>query len=1003
VDVTAFTDLLQPRGSAQQSLRHLEEAVELYRGDLLEGFSVPDSAAFEEWALLTRERLRRLVLDALRDLVQAHEQHGEHQRALRYAWRQVELDPWREKAQRQLMRLLASSGQRSAALAQYETCRRLLAEELGVEPAAGTTQLYQAIKEGRELPPSEERIRAPVPPPAAVVRHNLPLQLTPFVGREAMLAEIADRLQHPDCRLLTLVGPGGSGKTRLALEAAAARLDDFDHGVYFVSLAPLESVEAIVPTVAMALGLSFYAQAPGHPQSQQRQQLLAYLRHKTMLLIMDNFEHLLEGLDLVLEILQTAPKAKVVVTSRARLNLQGEHLLPVPGLDLPEWEAREDAGATLEDVRQYSGVELFLQSARRAQPGLALTDENVADVIRVCGLVQGMPLGILLAAAWVALLSPAEIASEIGQSLDFLEAELRDLPQRQRSMRAVFDRSWRLLSEREREVFQRLSVFRGGFTRQAASQVAGASLRELRALVGKSLLQRDPQGRYTVHELLRQYAAERLGEVPEQWETAKDRHSAYFAAFLQHREAALKGRNQTRALAEIEPEIDNVRVGWAWAVVQGRIDDIDRTLAGLHTLYRIRGSRQEREEMLGKAAQMLEDSFGYAEDALPSGAPAALAPEGAGAQGAIAYRRCRLVLGRVLAHQGRVCFSLGLREKAVTLLQRSLEILRDLGARECMVFALATLGENTLLQGEGRSLCLEGLAISKEIGDRAGAEMSLHCLGRDAVFRGQYGAAQRLYQERLAVSRELEQELVANSLSDLGYVAWCLGECREAKQLHQQSLALSRDLGMQYAIANTLLRLGLDALGLMEYGEARQLLQDSLAIRQEMGLPWFHTEVLLWQGELANVLGHYAEAARLAQEALSVSQRLAYPDLTARSLQVLGDATCELGDLRKARECFLQALETAATVEAAPLALLTLVGIARLLLAAGGEMERASELLALVLHHPASWQWTKDRAAPPIAGLEAELSPDVLAAAQERGRACELESSVAELLVELSQ
>ncbi len=999
-DVTVFANLVAAQGSDPAAIEQLEAGLALYGGSFLEGFFLKGCPVFDDWSLLVRERLQRQALAALHRLAAYYEQRGQYEQACEYARRQLELEPWQEEAHQQVMRLLALSGRRGAALAHYETCRRLLNEELGVEPAAETTQLYQAIKEGRELP-SQERLPAPAPPPAAVVKHNLPLQLTPFVGRKAVLARIADRLQDPECRLLTLVGPSGSGKTRLALEAAAARLDDFQHGVYFVSLAPLESIEGIVPAVAMALGLPFYAQPAGRPQPQPRQQLLDYLHHKTMLLIMDNFEHLLEGLDLLLEVLKTAPQVKILVTSQATLNLQGEQVFPVPGMELPEWEVPEDAGATLDDAAQYSAVELFRQSARRAQPGFALSDDNVADVIRICHLVQGMPLGILLAAAWVGVLTPVEIASEIGQSLDFLEAQLRDLPQRQRSMRAVFDHSWRLLSEREREVFQRLSVFRGGFTRQAARQVAGASLRQLRALVEKSLLQRDPQGRYGVHDLLRQYAAQRLAEVDGEWEAVKDRHSAYFAAFLRHREVSLRGKDQRRALAEIEAETDNERVGWDWAVVQGRMEDIDRALEGLVVLYDTRGWFREKEEILAKAAQMLEESLGYAQEALRSGAPAALVQEGAGAQQAIDRRR-RLVLGKVLAHQGRACFALGLTEKGLALLQRSLEILRGLGARSELVFALSTLGENTLLQGQGKSLCLEGLAISREIGDRVGMQMSLVGLCRDAVLRGEYGAAQRICQERVAVSRELDQVLVANSLNDLGYVTWCLGEYGEAHQLHQQSLGLFKDMRIQYGIAMSLLRLGLDALGLVEYGEARQLLQESLAIYQEMGSAWFHTEVLLWQGELANVLGKHSQAARLAQEALPVCKELDDPYLITLGLRVWGVAACGLADLRKARESFLHALETATTVRVAPLALLTLVGTARLL-AAEGEAERASELLGLVVHHPASWQWAKDRASPLIALLEVELAPDVWAAAWERGQARDLEATVAEWLLELGQ
>ena len=360
------------------------------------------------------------------------------------------------------------------------------------------------------------------------------------------------------------------------------------------------------------------------------------------------------------------------------------------------------------------------------------------------------------------------------------------------------------------------------------------------------------------------------------------------------------------------------------------------------------------------------------------------------------------MLGKVLAHQGRVCFTLGLTEKGVALLERSLEILRGLGARREMVFALSSLGENTLLQGQGKPLCLEGLAISREIGDRVGMQMSLFCLSRDAVLRGEYGAAQRLCQERVAVSRELDQVLVANSLSDLGYVAWCLGEYQQAQQLHQQSLGLSKDMRIQYGIAMSLLRLGLDALGLVEHGEARQLFQESLAIYRGMGSAWFHTEVLLWQGELANVMAQHSQAERLAQETLSLCKELDDPYLITLCLRVWGVAACGLGDLPKARECFRQAVETVMTVRVAPLALLTLVGTAGLL-AAEGEGQRASELLALVVHHPASWQWAKDRASPLIAQLQAELAPNVWAAAWERGQARDLEATTGELLLELGQ
>ncbi|NIP18555.1 MAG: hypothetical protein GWM87_10630, partial [Xanthomonadales bacterium] len=428
----------------------------------------------------------------------------------------------------------------------------------------------EAILKGREVPtpvrlaPGESRFATPTPD-AVQRRHNLPVQPTPFVGREAELAELARLLGDPDVRLLTVLGAGGMGKTRLALEAAAAQLDNFQHGVYFVPLASLQSAEAIVPTVAEALGFRF------HEGGEPRQQLLNYLRSKNKLILLDNFEHLLacperghsvrsrrDGLGLVSDVLETAPDVKILSTSRARLNVQGEHLFHLAGMDFPDWETPEDA-------LHYSAVKLFLQSARRVRPGFELAAADLRHVARICRLVGGMPLGILLAAGWLEMLAPAEIAAEISQSLDFLETDLRDVPERQRSMRAVFDHSWSLLTEREREVFQGLSVFRGGFTRQAAQQVTGASLRELMALVNKSLLQRDPRGRYEIHELLRQYAAEKL-EGSEVAEGVRQRHADFYLALAEEAEPELEGAEPAVWLSQLDAEQGNLRAALAWSL-----------------------------------------------------------------------------------------------------------------------------------------------------------------------------------------------------------------------------------------------------------------------------------------------------------------------------------------------------------------------------------------------------------------------------------------------------
>ena len=567
-------------------LTSLAEAVELYRGDFLKRFSLRDSSNFDDWQFFQTESLRQELAAALERLVGGHTVQGQYQAAIPHARRWLAIDPLHEPAHRHLMALYAWSGQRAAALRQYGECERVLDEELGVPPESETTQLFQAIKEQREIPwelpldlPSPgDSLTTSVSSQPADRKHNLPAQPTPFVGREAELAELGRLLAEPDVRLVTILGAGGMGKTRLVLEAAEAQLDSFTHGVFFVSLAPLQSADSIVPAVAKALDFSFYE------SSQPVQQLLDYLSRKDVLLVMDSYEHLLDGAGWVTEILKETELVRIMTTSRAKLNVQGEHLFTILGMDFPDTTpglTDEDRSEESTEVNQYDAIQLFLQAAHRVQPGFDLTAENRSHVIRICRLVEGMPLAILLAAAWLEMLSPAEIAAEIDKGIDLLESDLRDMPTRQRSVRAVFDHSWHLLSEHESKVFQALSVFRGGFTRQAARQVVSGSLSDLRSLVNKSLVYRAPTGRYEMHEMLRQYAAEKLATSPADNERARDRHSAYYTVILGGQAGNLKGPQAQSALAEIEQESENAHAAWTWAVEHARLELLEQLMEAL--------------------------------------------------------------------------------------------------------------------------------------------------------------------------------------------------------------------------------------------------------------------------------------------------------------------------------------------------------------------------------------------------------------------------------------
>jgi predicted ATPase/class 3 adenylate cyclase len=428
-------------------------------------------------------------------------------------------------------------------------------------------QVFQITPEGQpdEFPPLNSLNYVP---------NNLPEQLTEFVGRQAELAD-ASRLIR-ETRLLTFHAPGGTGKTRLAIQTAAEVSSNFPDGVYFVGFADITENDDIIQRIAESLGVALSG------DEDIKTQLLTYLAPRQQLLVFDNLEHL-DGMPAITsEILMAAPEIKVLATSRNKLNLTGEMVIPLSGLDFT-WVNQEDA-------MQTSGAQLFLESAKRSNPGFEINFDDLDALADILKLVGGMPLGILLAAAWVDMLSIEEIASEIRRSIDFLETEMHDIPNRQRSIKAVFDSSWSLLSLQEQDTFTALSVFRGGFTREAAEAVAGASLRVLANLVNKSLITANPDtGRYVVHELLRQYAYDVLEEDRDQLQGIRDLHAAYYAEIMGKAPYMMSHGKQAELFETIEQDIENIRAAWRHHITTYNAVEAQKFILGLLLIYEIRG------------------------------------------------------------------------------------------------------------------------------------------------------------------------------------------------------------------------------------------------------------------------------------------------------------------------------------------------------------------------------------------------------------------------------
>lgn len=907
-DVAVVSKVLSDSKSAV--LDDLREAIGLYHGEFLEGFFLLNAAPFDEWVRQKREEYHIFVLNGLHVLADRYLAANEWDAGLTATRRLLLLDPWNEQAHRKQMWLLACAGQRAAALAQYQTCVQVLADEMQLAPMAETTALYLQIRDDgftnhqpiRQAPGRSDQVnqlRAPVSAtemPPVLLPHNLPRQLTPLIDRFHESGALHSKLQDPNYPLITLVGEGGVGKTRLALAVAQAMVDGtlhpsprpsfrssgllgsapapgsawshsmlFRDGIWFVPLAhliPGDNVpEQLATTIGMTLGMAFSG------SRSPKTQLLEWLANKQILLILDNFEHFGAGVGFVIELLQSIHHLKLLITSRHRLNLQAEYVYRLEGLAIPE--STDSSTWNSATILDYGSVQLFMERAGRTTPGFVLTAENQHKVLAICQFVEGLPLGIELAAALVEHNDIAVIAQALTENYALLAADLADLPPRHHSISAVLDYSWRLLATDEAEILAQCSIFQGGFTLEAVVTITGATITQLESLVHQSLLRHAEGGRFDMHELIRHYTAERLSATPAVKAAVIKRYCTYYVDLLYTNHAQLP--DNRLIAAAMRQELGNIRATWTYVTAAADAAFVAKGLDGFVRCYEMAGLYKEGETLLRQTvsqfeAQMVEDE--------------ALLPE---------WRR---LLARLWLEQGLFCLRLGYLDMAATLYQRAQDVGRQLTDAYLLAYARYRISLLMLMRGNYKAALAAGqeaLAWAQHT-DLLGLQANiLSNIGIAYEHSGDKAQAHAYLGQALQLTRQHgTKEAEALLLINLGELHQKKGNFAEALHYHQQALFLLRRIDKQQGTALVLHYLGSLLITMGAYIEARTHLEQALAIFQQSGDSYYVELIITKLSNLFYQLELYEKAQTYSKQAVHLAARTGHQSVLAEALLYAG-------------------------------------------------------------------------------------------------------------------
>lgn len=926
VDVIAFREQLseayrhfQRQDQIQQlNFRRLIKALALRQGMFLDNFSIAGAPLFDEWVSLFREDLDHRTVEGLALLVQYYQNRGELGLARQTAQRILQITPWDESAHLMMMRLYAMDGQWSAFENQYRTLRHFLKDQLGVEPAEKTVTFFEEVRQ------NQSQVSFLLKDFSS--KTNLPNRKSLFIGREKELDEITDLLVNPACRLITLHGPGGIGKTCLAVEIARQQVGVYRDGVFFISLSAIQSSDEIISEIVDVLKI------PMFESSDMVSRFSDFLRSKQLLLVMDNYEHLLvgdQGTQILLDLIQQTSSIKLLVTSRERLNLVDEWIYPLHGMNYPGIHIKIGHN----DHLNYDALDLFYQCARKVKPDFQLDPESLPAVIRICQLFEGLPLGIELAAAYTWSHSIQWIAEKISENLNNLKNSTKDVPSRYRSLWANLDVSWQLMNNHQQLIFTRLGIFEDGFTLPAAIAVSNVDENLLAKMVNQSLLQHNSKGRYTMHGVIQQYAREKL-HTSELLSETQAAFVDYFNHYLVDRHSELLSSHQKLGLEGISAEISNLKQAWHWMLDNKKFERIQSWVEPLFQFFNIRSRFQEGIDLLWPIIDVLEKFVQETQDL-----------------------ESEKLFGKVLARLGTLAhyirqdnlareslqrafmisekYSLGdeqafcrttlsdiyLRakdfDKAKICAQKNLEYYRQIGEINGEAQAFYLLGLINLRLGKiqtSKEYLLQAIETARKTNDPRRIIAPLNLLGDIYCNEGNYEGAEGLFQESLNLASDLEDQYQkAILLNNLASVYHVLFQFSKASEMYAKSLAICRQIGDQDGEAIALTNLGEVALALGDFTGAISLSEQALKITREIGEEWSISVCLNNLAEASFGMGRCDQSMKYLAEAIQIAWKIKALRSVARFAVTAGRCYQLQGCNQDAKELFEAALAHSST------------------------------------------------------------------------------------------